>query len=156
MVWARSLQTIRWPQTVMFKPLDHCATQKVILFHNVYYLMLLAPLAFKFHKYIYIDIVYIVQGPNNLIRTEQYIWCKLYILLLCTSVMRVQTTLKRFSLTARCSAVQPLFCSGMLILAPASTSTRRQRSPPFLTARCSGYRPVILNEGKTIQYNYSI
>lgn len=58
-------------------------------------------------------------------------------LLLClvTSVMSRQATLNRFSLTARWRAVFPLFCSGSFILAPPSTSRRRQRSPSLLTAR---------------------
>lgn len=64
-----------------------------------------------------------------------------------TSVMSIQATLNRFSLTARWSAVCPLFCSGAFILAPPSTSKRRQRSPSLLTARWSGWRP---NEHKHI------
>lgn len=59
-----------------------------------------------------------------------------------TSVMRVQATLNRFSLTARCRAVLPLFSSGALILAPPSTSSRRQRSPSRCTARCRGWSPA--------------
>lgn len=54
---------------------------------------------------------------------------------LVTSVMSRQATLNRFSLTARWRGVFPLFCSGSFILAPPSTSRRRQRSPSLLTAR---------------------
>lgn len=57
------------------------------------------------------------------------------LLCLVTSVMSRQATLNRFSLTARWRAVFPLFCSGSFILAPPSTSRRRQRSPSLLTAR---------------------
>lgn len=63
------------------------------------------------------------------------------LLCLVTSVMSRQATLNRFSLTARWRAVFPLFCSGSFILAPPSTSRRRQRSPSLLTARWSGWRP---------------
>lgn len=55
-----------------------------------------------------------------------------------TSVISVQATLNRFSLTARWRALFPLFCSGALILAPPSTSRRRQRSPSLRTARWRG------------------